>query len=274
MSSHVAADTEMVLAVCKRCHRTRGIPVLVLDGRSVPMRPAPLCDICRAEHEVEQREVAEKQERERRLAERAKHAGQTLDRLHEAGVNVREHGHAMLDSYDTSESGAGPVAAAREFMRDVRTAGKYDPVRGLYLCGDTGTGKSHLAVAVARDLLLDPEWGGTVVYDHALRLIGRIQRTYSMSNESADAVLDKRINAGLWILDDLGTEAPSADVVRRLTEIITERAMRPTIITSNLRPDQLEGRHSEFYRIVSRLGPGYFRTVLVEGRDRRFDVEP
>lgn len=191
-----------------------------------------------------------------------------LDNLKKAGVNVWDHHDASLDSFDSSECGPVPVEAARTFIAAVKAAGKYDQVRGLYLWGDTGAGKSHLAVSIARELLLDQDFGGEVVYDHALRLIGRIQRTYS-SDESADAVLDRRINAGVWILDDLGTENPSADVVRRLTEIFTERAMRPTVVTSNLDPAALEARHSELFRVSSRMGPRYFRTVEVKGRDRR-----
>lgn len=239
-------------------------------GRTLFVNPNARCPECETAAERDREERERESLRHARAAESERRQEGILDLLHQAGVNAWDHGHATLDNFDPVDAGAAPVQAARAFLADLRAAEQYTPVRGLYLVGDTGAGKSHLAVAVARALLLDPAIRPEeVVFDHALRLIGQIQRTYS-NEESADAVLARRINARVWILDDLGTEAPSADVVRRLTEIFTERAMRPTLVTSNLAPDQLEARHSEFFRVVSRLGPRYFRTVRVPGRDRRF----
>jgi hypothetical protein len=56
--------------------------------------------------------------------------------------------------------------------------------------------------------------------------------------------------------------------------IFTERAGRPTLVTSNDPPERLEERHREYFRLQSRLGTAYFRTVPVRGRDRRFDAPP
>lgn len=194
--------------------------------------------------------------------------------MHAAGVNVWDLGSATLENFRTDQSGRAPLGATLEFLHVLRTAGPYQPVRGLYLFGETGAGKSHLAAAVARELLLDPKIDeGSVIFDHALRLIGRIQSTYS-SHERSDEIIDRRINTGCWILDDLGSEAPSADVARRLTEIFTERAMRPMLVTSNLPPHQLEDRNPELFRVVSRLGPRYFRVVEVKGSDRRYEYAP
>lgn len=265
-----SSNEEVRSVTCPRCGATRQVRILLIDGRPLFATRPSMCDPCSAilEQEKQEREARERADEERERAERRR-AG-ILDLLTAAGVNAWDHGAATLDNFDPSQSGPSPVEAVREFLAEARGAEKYSPVRGLYLFGDTGSGKSHLAVAAARELLLDMEIDpAEIVFDHALRLIGRIQRTYN-NDESADEVLDRRINARVWILDDLGTENPSADVVRRLTEIFTERAMRPTIVTSNLAPNQLEGRHTEFYRISSRLGPRYFRTVQVRGADRRF----
>lgn len=256
---------------CPNCGAEREIvvPAFLARGHRVQLQLCPGCVTLARQAEEER---AAEEERQRRDARREQRSAAILDVLAEAGVNVWDHQHATLASYDAGESGDVPLAAARRFLQDVRDAAGYDQVRGLYLVGPTGAGKSHLAVAVARELLMDPDIStAEVVYDHALRLIGRIQRTYG-SDERAEEVLQRRIDARLWILDDLGTEAPSADVVRRLTEIITERAMRPTIVTSNLHPGELEARNPEFFRVVSRFGPRYFRVVRVAGRDRRFEV--
>jgi len=255
-------------SVCPSCGQRDALEVPAMF-RNLGDRRFP-CTACKAASEAKEAELRAEEEARLNRERRERRGAEILGVLRSIGVNAWDHRDATLEAFDAREAGPGVMQAAREFLDEVRSAGEYEQVRGLYLFGGTGAGKSHLAVAIARALLLDPDVpSGEVVYDHALRLIGQIQRTYG-SDERAEEVLQRRIDARLWILDDLGTEAPSADVVRRLTEIFTERAMRPTIVTSNLSPDQLETRNPEFFRVVSRLGPRYFRTVRVHGSDRRF----
>lgn len=262
------------MATCERCGGEFEAVAVPVAFRRQPIVLQRYCTDCAEANRLE-REAAERREEEERLArQRAERADQILDLIHRAGANPWEHGRCTLGNYDPSESGTGPVAAVREWLEAVRTADRYEPVRGLYLFGPTGCGKTHLAVGALRELLIDPAFPADgIVFDHALRLIVEIQDTYA-TRESTEEVLERRIKARVWILDDLGTEAPSDDVVRRLTLIFSERAGRPTLVTSNLAPDQLEARHPELYRVASRLGPAYFRAVLVQGRDRRFDLPP
>lgn len=252
------------------CGKVRTITVPRLM-KMTAQRSHRFCDDCRPLAEAEQaRQEAALRERERAevVAERT---GRIHHLLKSAGANPWEHGSATLDNYDASDSGPGPIEAIRTFVSLTREAGPWTPVRGLYLFGDTGIGKTHLAVAALREFLLDPDWSPSdVVFDHAVSLIAAIQDTYN-TEESTQQLLDRRINARVWILDDLGSERASEDVVQRLTLIFTERAMRPTLVTSNDAPDRLEQRHAELKRVQSRLGPAYFRTVKVKGHDRRFD---
>lgn len=265
------SDHHTTTATCERCDGEFRAPVLRVPGMRRPIVAQRFCDACVEALAVEKAEAERQEAEERRERIRRERQDRILEILHHAGVNPWAHGRCTLDSYDASESGPGPVEAVREFLAAARRAGAYDPVRGLYLFGPTGTGKTHLAVAAARDLLSDPETQpGAVVFDYALSLISRIQDTYA-TGASTDEILDRRINAGIWILDDLGTEKPSDDVVRRLTMIFAEREGRPTLVTSNFPPDQLEQRHPEFFRLASRFGPRSFRAVEVRGRDRRFD---
>ncbi len=190
--------------------------------------------------------------------------------LERAGINAWEHGESKLDSFDHSEGTYEPVTDARSFLGAVAAAGPHDPVRGLYYWGNTGTGKTHLAVGVVRELL-HVHYRPEIVFDHAAELIARIQDTYGRTDARTFDVLESRFNAGLWILDDLGTERYSDDVVRHLTLIFAKRAMRPTLVTSNMGPKQLQVKRPDLMRVLSRLGPRYFRVREVIGRDRRFD---
>lgn len=232
---------------------------------------ATVCPACADAAERRAKEQAEAEARERAERLRAEREASLMDLIRKAGANPWAHGRCTFDNYDASESGTRPLEAVREFLADVRRAGQYDPVRGLYLFGDTGCGKTHLAVAAMRKLLSDPEFPERgVIFDHALSLINKIQDTYN-TGESTEAIVRQRVRARVWILDDLGTEKASDDVVRRLTAIFAEREGRPTLVTSNIAPDALEKRHPEYFRLQSRLGPAQFRTVPVRGRDRRFD---
>lgn len=190
--------------------------------------------------------------------------------LDEAGVNAWENGASTFGNFDVSEATTRPVTAARDFIGSVAAAGQFDAVRGLYLWGQTGCGKTHLAAASVR-ALIEADYAPTkIVFDHAAELIARIQDTYG-TNASTFDVLEKRFAAGLWVLDDFGTERASEDATRHLTLIFSRRAMRPTLITSNLSADMLQRDRPDLMRVLSRLGPKYFRVVPVAGRDRRFD---
>lgn len=260
-------------AVCPDCDKLWTYPVVVLDGsRTVPPREDERqCPACVALQDQREREQLEAEERRRAEASARKREEHILELLAEAGANPWEHGECTLASFDTSECGAAVTEAVIAFLGRTRSAGPYDPVQGLYLWGATGTGKSHLATAAFSALLRDPHFDPReIVFDNALDLITRIQDTYSTGKSTLD-LIDRRINARVWILDDLGSEQASADVVRRLTLILTRRAMRPTLITGNFDPDTYESRADELFRIGSRLGPRYFDVIEVKGRDRRFD---
>jgi len=192
--------------------------------------------------------------------------------LRKIGVNVREHGTCSLEANFDEEADAVALAAARRFIDDTLKAGEWDPVRGLYLVGETGTGKTALAVAVIRELLLsgqvDP---GEIIFDHSASLIQEIHETYEGGRTLP--LLQRRYHTKVWVLDDLGAERPSDDVARLLTVLFTHRSLAPNVITSNYDPGELQQRFEELRRVYSRLGPAYFEHVEIAGDDRRFRTE-
>lgn len=124
--------------------------------------------------------------------------------------------------------------------------------KGLLMTGPVGCGKSHLAVAILREVIGK---GYTGLYYNSPDLLRDIRATFDNSSEiSEDEVLDTVTNVDLLVLDDLGAENVSGFVLDRFYLIVNKRyeGCKPMIVTTNLDDETLRARMGD--RIVSRLG--------------------
>ena len=148
-----------------------------------------------------------------------------------------------------------------------------DPeTRNLLFCGPTGTGKTFMAGCIAMELM---RAGHTVLYFTAPTLFNTIYeyRYNSSNNEEWDPSAYKNIlETELLIIDDLGTESPSAMRYAELLNILDTRISndmrRPckTIIATNIDLRKLFEYYDE--RIVSRI-TGNFDIYRFAGDDIR-----
>jgi DNA replication protein DnaC len=106
---------------------------------------------------------------------------------------------------------------------------------GLYIWGQCGTGKTHLAYAIANALL---ERKVNVKFAEIVDLLGKARSTFNGNKPSDDeyAIIGEYANAELLILDDLGSEKASEWTLQTLYAIVNARYAnsRPTVITSNM----------------------------------------
>lgn len=134
---------------------------------------------------------------------------------------------------------------------------------GLMLRGRPGSGKTHIAVAILREVI---SRGYRGCYANFNDLLSRLRDTYnSGARETEGALLAEIDEAELLVLDDVGAESVSDWVRDRLYLIINRRYenARATIITTNCDEAELE----------SRIGP---RTAsrLYEMCEMKFPVFP
>ena len=156
-----------------------------------------------------------------------------------------------------------PDDITRTFSRFRKREGTEDAIRAaqeisvkqgpriLFLLGDAGTGKTHLAEAIGREWL---HAGGTCRYDFVPDLLAELRSTYDdNSSSTVSEKMNWRNTRGLLILDDIGQGNPSEWVQEKLTALVDHRYRNGgfMVVTSNLTYDQMQ--QSMGFRLASRL---------------------
>jgi DNA replication protein DnaC len=194
-------------------------------------------------------EQESKKKRQRRLLQSAKIPPDLLGKV--------------FAQFQTNNSNRVAYSAAKQMSADI------GGTRGLVLFGPTGTGKSHLAAAIAQERLAK---GREAIFVIVPELLDDLRLSIK-SGESTE-LLELVKNAELLVLDDLGTEKITSWVSEKLYVIIAARAGKQTVVTANYGPDELVDRMVDGSddipgrRIVSRLS-GMCDWVPVDGEDRR-----
>ncbi len=146
-----------------------------------------------------------------------------------------------------------------------------DEGHGLWLMGDVGTGKTTLAMLVAKAAA---EAGRTVAIYSLPRLLARIRRTYDAETgeDSYLEFFERLTSVDLLHIDDLGAEKSSDWVLEQLYAIVDDRyeSKRSMVVTTNLEQASLEEQIGP--RTVSRLVEICGDPLPLFGEDQRYRV--
>lgn len=168
------------------------------------------------------------------------------------------------------------IAAESEMAEGLRC--KAEQGTGAYIVGNVGTGKTHLACAVA---VAASDEGAKVRFADSPGLLASIRATYGDRERTEDDVVRQLVGCDLLVIDDLGKEQPTEWTLTQLFRIIDGRyaAMRPLVVTSQYERPALARRlagngDAETARaLVSRLLEMCERIELT-GPDRRIAAAP
>jgi DNA replication protein DnaC len=182
-----------------------------------------------------------------------------------SGLSKRMKGYA-LDNFEPQVSKSTEKALAKVMDYIINWKENREAGRGVYFCGDVGTGKTHLAVAVMNELIKRKRVPSLFVT--VPELLDNLRGTYNDPGRNLDEWMDAVKNADFLVLDDLGSERPTEWVRERLFVVINHRYREqlPTLFTSNIGPKDLAAQLGE--RTASRI-IAMCDWISLEGEDYR-----
>jgi len=203
----------------------------------------------------------------------------TLDvraKLLDAARIPRRYSECSLSNYHPAKNNGSQLRAFNYAYRLVREYPAID--RGLLFMGTVGVGKTHLSVAILRELI--EKKGVSCLFYEFGSLLKEIQNSYNPVSQSSELkVLAPIFEADVLVLDELGATKPTEWVRDTMMQIINARYndRKLTIFTSNYHDspyNQTEETLAD--RIGERLRSRLYemcKSVVIEGEDYRREYD-
>ena len=133
---------------------------------------------------------------------------------------------------------------ARNFADSLATGG------GLILSGMVGTGKTHLAIAIAKQII---KKGRSAKYTTARGIVTSIRDSWGNNGVSEAEVIERLVNFDLLIVDEVGLQFGTDSERVHFFDVMGHRydEVKPTILIGNLSIDEMSESLGE--RVIDRM---------------------
>lgn len=203
------------------------------------------CPKCSEERKAAEQEAEKNRQAQQRIARIEQLIGRSC-----IPMRFRERTFANFRAENDSQKRALQVSQAyAERFEDRLAHGG-----GLVFCGKPGTGKTHLACAIANKVI---QAGRAAVFATVIQAIRSVKETYRKdAEETEQQAINALISPDLLILDEVGVQFGTETEKMIMFEILNGRYenMRPTIVLSNLAQSELGDYLGA--RVVDRLQEG------------------
>lgn len=245
---------------CEYCGKELQPQGIVFLGEVMFWQPfLPRCDCAKAkaywkdyDRKEAARKAAEEEEKRRRAMQ------EKVDRLlGRSGIKKRFQQRTFPNFRCDTQGRIKNYKIAKEYADNF--ARHRERGDGLYIEGTNGTGKTHLAAAIALQLIGE---GIPVICKTSSDLLMDIKKSFDSAGATEHEVLDVYKRVDLLIIDDLGKEQCTDWGMSTLYSILNDRYedMKPTIVTTNYNTDSLAkaltpkgADDSKIVAIISRL---------------------
>jgi DNA replication protein DnaC len=242
---------------CEHCGAAVPPVGFKLFGQDIVLQPA--CE-CRIRELDEQERLA----KERNL----------LQKIRRQGLNDGLHAKMSLESWELRSKTCEAIARKLDtYLQNVELNAR----NWLYLQGDWGLGKTHIAVATLKYLCLKHGWDPSLL--RWSEYCSRIQQSWHSTEADSEYDLWRRAaNVTFLVLDDIDKGVCSEWALGKLYELIDHRHVRqlPTVLTANRSPEALAACWSKNGQmedlaaaIISRILGQVSAMIEFSGDDRR-----
>lgn len=245
---------------CQFCHAELEQINFVWNGviKYAPGYKACSCTQSKAarEKENEIKRMQMLQEEQRKQEEKRKERIKNL--FGNSGMSKRAL-KCSFENYQPTFQNAEALRVCNEYIKDFDLI-SISERNGLFICGDCGVGKSHLAFATANSLI---QRGNSVIAMTMIDLLLKIKSSFNAYNDkmTEEQILQIYTDCALLVIDDLGKEKPTEWALQMIYSVIDRRynALKPIIVTTNFTASEL----------VKRFGDSSLGNAIV---DRLFEI--
>lgn len=173
------------------------------------------------------------------------------DNLMNCGIPKRFN-HCTFDSFIQSEQNKKAYQVAKSYADNFDS--RLEHGGGLLFHGKCGTGKTHLACAIAKQVIYAGE--SSVLYSRIYDIVSDVKSSWSNKQIREVEVLQKYIRPHLLIIDEVGVQFGTEAERLVLFQIMNKRYedIKPTILLSNLDMKELTECIGE--RLIDRMREG------------------